>query len=479
MEPRSRGDDKEKQVVDFMLQDMEKLGHQMLSMLHSLKRSNSHRSALSVCSYKARELCCATSRLHRVISSNSKELAMDQQQEGEEEKLFNKFPADEDYEHEFARLVAEEEEDPQEEDPRDSARKFDELAKEEAEEQAGLDTSSMEYLNKRMEAEQTDFAYVRTSWENSWASKDGRCGDYSDTTALSPMYFTHYTPGVIPSPAAVTATTLQVYSIKIKILKDLKWPLRVYGVVAARDTVDRNCNILFHRSKSRCQQLTQQDCCLCLTGPSRAIVAMDPVDFEVALYAVEGVDKGTMLMGIDHRVEDGATFSLSDHRCVAEFNLEQLDRSLQATILGVRVTKGPWPFKYGCRIVCSWSPFASTDHKDEDVAAATYCRRLVLLDHCGKGVPRGSDNNKSYLDLSRKVVSVESKGTLRVGIEAYGKSRRWIARKDHIDFPVHHCQISMRECSLGEATVEVAVAWSLLVNEKADLLLDYAPMSGN
>jgi len=194
---------------------------------------------------------------------------------------------------------------------------------------------------------------------------------------------------------------------------------------------------------------------------------MDPVDFEVALHTLEGVDKDRVLMILDHRVEDGDTFSLSDNRCVAEFNLQRLDRSLQATILGVRVTKGPWPFKYGCRIVCSWSAFAAT----EDIPT-TY-RRVVLLDHRGKGMLRGSDK---YLHLSRKVVSVESQGTLRVAIEAYGKSRRWIARKGHSDFPVQHCQISMRECFVGDATVEVAIAWSLLVNEKADLLVDYATM---
>lgn len=51
-------------------------------------------------------------------------------------------------------------------------RKFDEFAKKEEEEQAQLDESSMEYLIKRMEAEQTDFAYVCRFWENSWGSKE-------------------------------------------------------------------------------------------------------------------------------------------------------------------------------------------------------------------------------------------------------------------------------------------------------------------
>ncbi|KAF7012665.1 hypothetical protein CFC21_026832 [Triticum aestivum] len=467
----------DKVLVDFILQDMEKLGHRMLSMLHSLKTSNGHRYASSVCSNQARELCCTTSRLDRVIS---KEFPIDQhdhernprlveEEEEEEENLstgflniFNKyyeFP--EHYEKELARLVVAEEEDAHEEDPKEVGMTFAELVKKEEEEQAHLDKSSMEYLKKRMESERIDLAYERRFWENSWGSKDGRCGGFGDATTLSPMYFTHYTPGVIPSPAAVAATTLQVYSIKITVPKDFNWPVRVYGTVAARDTVDRNRNILFSRSRSKYQELTQEDCSLCLTGPSRAIVAMDPVDFEVAL-TVEGVDKYSVSITLDHRVEDGTTFSLSSDRCVAEFNIQQLDRSLQATILGVRVTKGRWPFKCGCRVVCSWSPLAAT----EDIRT-TY-RQVVLLDHCGKGMPIGSDD---YLHLSRKVISVESHGTLRVAIEAYGKSRHGIARKVHIDFDVQHCQISMRECSVGDATVEVAVAWSLLVNEKADLFL--------
>ena len=195
-----------------------------------------------------------------------------------------------------------------------------------------------------------------------------------------------------------------------------------------------------------------------MTGPSRAIVALDTVDFEVQLQTVEGTEfQDTTLISLRHRLGDapasgsdgdGCTIvSLSNDRCTTELTLQQLDRSLQAIIVGVRVTKGDRPFKFGCRLFCSWSP-------------------VVLLDRRGKGLHRGLEN---YLQLSRKVVSVQSQGTLRVAIEAYGKSRRWIARKGHIDFPVQQCQTSKRACLVGDTTVEVVVAWSLLVKEKVDL----------
>lgn len=92
----------------------------------------------------------------------------------------------------------------------------------------------------------------------------------------------------------------------------------------------------------------------------------------------------------------------------------------------------------------------------------------MLLDHCGKGMRRGSNN---YVYLSRKVVSVEPQGTPRVAIESYGKSGPCIARKGHVGFPVEHHQTRTRFCSFGDATVEVVIASSFLVSEKVYVLL--------
>jgi hypothetical protein len=71
------------------------------------------------------------------------------------------------------------------------------------------------------------------------------------------MHFTGCTPGIIPHSAAA-ATALQIYSIKIiDVHPILGWPLYIYGLVAARDTMDRNRNLLFCRSRANCQKITQ------------------------------------------------------------------------------------------------------------------------------------------------------------------------------------------------------------------------------
>src|SRR4051812_43208035 len=51
-----------------------------------------------------------------------------------------------------------------------------------------------------------------------------------------------------------TMETLQIISLKIKSINDtLKWPLQVFGIVAARDILDHKRNIIFQRHRNNCQ----------------------------------------------------------------------------------------------------------------------------------------------------------------------------------------------------------------------------------
>ncbi|XBI60622.1 hypothetical protein VPH35_041535 [Triticum aestivum] len=161
-------------------------------------------------------------------------------------------------------------------------------------------------------------------------------------------------------------------------------------------------------SWTNCQLLTEKDPFLHLTGPSRAILAEYPVDFEVEL-----------------RIKDGA---------------EPQDKALMS----------------------------STNHHHFGGAIAAACRQVVLLDSVQNFPEDGLDG---YLPLSRNVVTVESKGSLRIIMKGYSKSGI-VADEARLDFPAQDCQISTQECTIGNAKLQVVIAWSLLVRDKLDNLAE-------
>ncbi|XP_047064324.1 uncharacterized protein LOC124672079 [Lolium rigidum] len=217
---------------------------------------------------------------------------------------------------------------------------------------------------------------------------------------------------------------------------------------------------LFCRSRANCQELNEHNPFLCLTGPSRAILADNSVSFEVELKIKYGSKSQDIVL-----FSSVASYHSSYHAalfpsgvCSAELSLGKLARAVQATILSVCVVEGPWPFKYGARIACSLSAAETND---------PLSREVVLLDIHGE--EKMPDND--HFHLSRNVVSVELQGTLRVAIQAYTPSCA-IAQQSHVDFPAKYCQTSIGECLFGNSKVKIIIAWSLLVKERLDLMLD-------
>nr|XP_051190362.1 uncharacterized protein LOC127303693 [Lolium perenne] len=335
-----------------------------------------------------------------------------------------------------------------------------------------LDPDTREYLVEGMKVERKFFMDDRDGWNSIWGSKSVRCGDFKDKTTLSPMHFTH----TIQSSCGVIGSTLEIYYIKILELKgELKWPLKLYGMVSARDTVDRNRNLVFFQSSLDHQELDENGS-LCLTGPSRAIVALDYVDFEVELKIKEGEkSQGKELITLSKRYDGtGTSLMFENSLCKAVLKLHQLSRAVQATIVGVCVVEGEWPFEYGCRVACSLEAAADQVGGSLDVTAD----EVVLLDCCGG--PGGGSKNKEvrvgvgshgYLHLSRNVVSVPSGGGLKVSIYSYSKSGP-VDREWNIVFPAQKCQTIEKEWSVRTCKIKVVVAWSLLVKQKLDLLVD-------
>ncbi|CAM0948801.1 unnamed protein product [Alopecurus aequalis] len=339
------------------------------------------------------------------------------------------------------------------------------------------DTNEVE-LDEKMAAEvemakeEKAFASYRRLWEY----KRGKtCGSFTEPTVLSSMQFTHYTPGRRPfSSDCYTPETLQIVSIKLTGLDGgLELPCSVYGVVAVRDTVDRNRNILFFRDSSEAQELKQNDPFLRLIGPSRAIVLTDKAWIEIELRVKAGSqDKALMSLARCYTGGDGpgvSSFSFKNALCTLELCLQPVKRTVQATILGVQVD-GSWPFRYGGLVACI--PLAGTvmvtDGGLSRKIDPSSSSKIVLIESEGEALPKGEGG---HVHLWRQVVSVEGKGRLDVVIQAYSKTGD-IAAETRVPFYPKVSNMSQKKCALGDAEVTVTVAWSLVAASKTGLSIE-------
>uniref|UniRef100_A0A0D3HH55 DUF6598 domain-containing protein n=1 Tax=Oryza barthii TaxID=65489 RepID=A0A0D3HH55_9ORYZ len=213
-----------------------------------------------------------------------------------------------------------------------------------------------------------------------------------DATTFAPMRYTH-----VPIPKYADCNYgLQIFSVKVNQLllneeeeeeEGLHWPLHVYGLVATRDSLDHRHNLLFNRTRDNCQILTQQDPFLLLTGPTRAVVLIDPVKFEIQLKA-----KGTNPPFIVRR----------RRRC----KRSELEFAL-ALLLSVQVVDGSsWPDDLGVQVAARTASISDEAIKLLDSRSA----------HGGR-VPICPDDG--VIKLSRRVVSVELAGGLEVDYWLY------------------------------------------------------------
>ncbi|GJN22776.1 hypothetical protein PR202_gb10372 [Eleusine coracana subsp. coracana] len=204
--------------------------------------------------------------------------------------------------------------------------------------------------------------------------------------------------------------TLQMFSVKVSVIREgLKWPLHVYGIVAVRDSVDHNRNIMFNRTRDNCQILTEKDSSLVLTGPSRAVIVLGPVTLEVELKlkgSNESEDKVLSFIAAGYDFHDYKDSRLMNRDypsmlSTLEFTFAYVVRSVEATIT-VQVTEGSWPEDFHGQVTACTSSMGD--------------KNFVLLDSGDDKVPVDPDGT---VKLSRRVASVELAGELAVYVRAW------------------------------------------------------------
>jgi len=289
---------------------------------------------------------------------------------------------------------------------------------------------------KRMEEYRQGWEYMRR----------GMFGNFEDETTISCMLTTEKT-----IPHADRSGALLVYSIKVEEAK-VKWPLHVYGMVAARDQVDYNRNFLFNRKRDNCQIITKDEPYLTLTGPSRAIVFIDPVDFEIDLKLKREPEVEQTLINkvLQYNGSTGYLGTIwSNSLCTVRLHFKELSNTVEATIVSVQIIRGSWPGQFGGEVFCH---------------GVSSTNKFVLLDFLDGNNPPVDQNGN--INLSRRVASVDVNQDFKVSVQAYSLSGSFKVPvgTGHATFKPKEQGFTVAECDLGnDCKIKIKVAWSLLV----------------
>ncbi|KAF7076055.1 hypothetical protein CFC21_080761 [Triticum aestivum] len=251
-------------------------------------------------------------------------------------------------------------------------------------------------------------------------------------------------------------------TIKVEeIYGDLHWPLDVFGLVAVRDDLDHHRNIIFERKRDNCQTLNEEDPYLVLTGPTRAPVTLfGPMHFDITLKVKrinELEDKDLSLLGFRYECCKSINYQASKGECALRSCVSSQKRrskmstleltcgivasSIEATI-SVRIVGGSWPDGFSGRFIAST---ASVSHM-----------RVLLLNIGDKDTPVVAADGT--IELSRRVVSVESFGELRVHAAGWLGSQQI---DSEVFFKPLESGRSSRSLKVGSCEMEVTVGWSL------------------
>uniref|UniRef100_A0A0E0BPP1 DUF6598 domain-containing protein n=1 Tax=Oryza glumipatula TaxID=40148 RepID=A0A0E0BPP1_9ORYZ len=251
----------------------------------------------------------------------------------------------------------------------------------------------------------------RTTWATNYGKNDG--SSFEDETAIPPM---QHTDGPVLPISSWPMDVLQIFSVKVTEIKgsDLEWPLRVYGIVA--------------------------DSSLTLTGPSRAVVLINPVMFEVDLKVI------TTTMVACRQDDKVLSYNAFFYDGVAHMsNTGFARRSTEYSTM---------------EFVFAHLIFAFVPSKAQPISGpvSPLAPLASMISGDGKvAVVNDDDDSGPLVVLQRRVVVVEEKGSLILGVEAAEIGSEEIVTRQVDIRPRHALRFNLGFCRMS-----IMIAWSVL-----------------
>ena len=190
-----------------------------------------------------------------------------------------------------------------------------------------------------------------------------------------------------------------------------------------------------------------------LTGPSRAVLLLDPVTFDVDLKVkgcTESEDRHLSFLAVQflNMIPHDSCLRIRAYTSkisTLKFTLGIVIYSLEATI-SVRVSGGSWPDGFRAQFAAH--------------TASIGCEEIILLDSGDDKLPVTGDGT---ITLGRRVASVEVSGELNVSVKALQGGEVIVHRES--GFKPKKAGRSCGTLDVGFCQMDVSVAWSLLSAE--------------
>ncbi|CAN6223915.1 unnamed protein product, partial [Urochloa humidicola] len=158
-----------------------------------------------------------------------------------------------------------------------------------------------------------------------------------------------YTDSVYRSESDyILCGAINILSVKIA-SSDVGFPIRVYGTVIIRDSVDERCVYHFRRDSDNCQLISSEAESLILTGPKRGLALLDDIHAEIDLKIKDPLAEGRelskglfIIRGLGARTLTGSkveTNSLATRLSTVDVTYSVVESAVEGTI-AVEVLRG-------------------------------------------------------------------------------------------------------------------------------------------